>query len=83
RLDHALFERLLELLSRALASSPDSAGARRGTTTDGRIEVVLKPAGDSAMAELTTPQGVFRGPDYLIEVRAPGMRPFRRAIGEG
>src|SRR6266571_1725607 len=34
RLDHALFERLLELLGRALASSPDSSGLRRGSTAD-------------------------------------------------
>ena len=83
RLDHALFERLLELLGRALSSSPDPSGWRRGATTDGRIEVVLKPPADTAIAELTTPRGVFRGPDYYIEIRAQGTRGILRASGTG
>jgi hypothetical protein len=82
RLDHALFERLLELLGRALASSPDGSGWRRGTTADGRIEIVLKPPGDAAVARLETPHGVFCGPDYMIEVRAAGTHRVSRASGE-
>lgn len=83
RLDHALFERLLELLGRALASSPGPSGSRSSTTTDGRIEVVLTPPGDAATAELSTPRGVFRGPDYSIEIRASGTRRVQRASGAG
>lgn len=82
-LDHALFERLLELLGGALAASPDSSGARRGSTTDGRIEIILRPPADGAVARLRTPRGVFRGPDYEIEIRAAGARPARRASGGG
>jgi uncharacterized protein (TIGR02677 family) len=74
QLDHALFERLLELLGRALASSPDASGGRRGTTTDGRIEIILRPPGDAAVACVTTARGVFRGPDYAVEIRASGGR---------
>lgn len=74
RLDHALFERLLELLGRALSSGPDSSGWRRGTTADGQIEIVLRPTGDATVARLKTPLGVFTGPDYSIEVRAAGAR---------
>jgi uncharacterized protein (TIGR02677 family) len=70
RLDHALFERLLELLGRALASNPDSSGLRRGSTADGRIEVLLKAPPDGTTATLVTPRGTFQGPDYEIQIRA-------------
>lgn len=82
RLDHALFERLLELLGRALSSGPDRSGWRRGTTADGRIEIVLRPPGDAAVARLETPLGVFTGPDYAIEVSAAGTQRASRASGE-
>jgi uncharacterized protein (TIGR02677 family) len=82
-LDHALFERLLELLGRALTIGPGRSGVRRTTTSDGRIEIVLRPARQDAIAELRTPLGVFRGPDYDIEIRASGARQVRRASGDG
>jgi hypothetical protein len=72
RLDHALFERLLELLGRALASTPDSSGLRRGSTADGRVEVLLKAPPDGASATLVTPRGTFQGPDYEIQIQARG-----------
>ncbi|GLY71257.1 hypothetical protein Atai01_78760 [Amycolatopsis taiwanensis] len=71
-LDHATFERLLDLLGRALATTPDSSGARRATTSDGKVEIVLSPPPDPAMATLRTPRGVFQGPDYLVKITAPG-----------
>jgi uncharacterized protein (TIGR02677 family) len=79
RLEHAVFERLLDLLGRALAGSPDGSGIRRSTTADGRIEILLRPPPDAAVARLATPHGVFHGPDYLIEIRAAGERGARRA----
>ena len=83
-LDHVMFERLLELLGRALSTSPDRSGIRRTTTSDGRIEIVLR-AGRSGrvggVAVLTTPLGTFRGPDYEIEVRVPGAG-HRKAVGD-
>jgi uncharacterized protein (TIGR02677 family) len=83
-LDHALFERLLELLGRALMASADRTGARRTTTSDGRIEIVLRPPADPGLAELSTPLGTFRGPDYEVEVRGAGRshRPRRAAGGQ-
>ncbi|MGP3999650.1 TIGR02677 family protein [Streptomyces sp. 8N706] len=72
RLGHGVFERLLDLLGRALSSGPDSTGARRGTTGDGRVEVVLRPAPDGGSAVLRTPRGTLEGPDYVVEVRTPG-----------
>ena len=82
-LDHALFERLLELLGRALASDADRRGARWSTTSDGRIEIVLRPAARAAVAELRTPLGVFRGPDYDVEIRACDTRSAGQASGSG
>lgn len=68
RLDHATFERLLELLGRALAARADSAGSRRATTADGKVEIVLLAPPDSARATLRTPRGVFTGPDYSVHI---------------
>lgn len=82
RLDHAVFERLLDLLGRALGNVPEPSGTRRGSTTDGRIEIVLRPPQDGARAELKTPLGVFQGPDYVLEIVVPGERKGRRASGE-
>ena len=80
RLDHALFERLLELLGGALAASPDSSGTRRATTADGRIEILLTAPPDGATATLITPRGTFRGPDYEIQIRACGAAPAQPAV---
>jgi uncharacterized protein (TIGR02677 family) len=82
-LDHALFERLLDLLGQALTGTPNRSGARRGSTVDGRIEVILTPPADSSLAELKTPRGVFRGPDYSVEIRVPGARHVLRASEAG
>ncbi|MEV3961214.1 TIGR02677 family protein [Nocardia sp. NPDC050193] len=81
-LDHEVFERLLDLLGRALGNSPDSDGARRGRTGDGRVEIVLRAPPDPATTTLTTPRGVFRGPDYLVEISAPGT-PAARSEATG
>lgn len=81
RLDHEVFERLLDLLGRALGNAPESNGTRRGSTTDGRIEIVLRPPQDGARAELKTPRGVFHGPDYNLDIVAPGERKELRASG--
>jgi uncharacterized protein (TIGR02677 family) len=81
-LDHALFERLLELLGRALTSAVDRHGTRRTTTSDGRIEVVLRQASNGRIAELVTPLGIFKGPDYDIEIAATGAGSVKRASGQ-
>jgi uncharacterized protein (TIGR02677 family) len=78
RLDHRVFERLLDLLGRALASGPDRAGTRHASTADGRIEILLRPLAGGSTATLVTGRGTFRGPDYEIEIRAYGQRSARR-----
>jgi Protein of unknown function (DUF2397) len=76
-----LFDRLLELLGRALTTGPDRSGTRRTTTSDGRIEIVLRAAAPGRIAVLTTPLGTFSGPDYEIEVRVPGVGQRQAASG--
>ncbi|MET7328437.1 TIGR02677 family protein [Nonomuraea sp. NPDC005650] len=72
-LEHDTFGRLLDLLGRALAEPPDSTGFRRAVTSDGRVEIVLRAPDDGAVAVLRTSEGWFRGPDYLVDVRALGL----------
>ncbi|MFC9248749.1 TIGR02677 family protein [Streptomyces sp. NPDC057136] len=73
-LDHEVFERLLDLLGRALAVRPDSTGVRRAVTGDGRVEVVLRPPLDAqgAPAVLRTARGTLTCPDYVIAVHTAG-----------
>ncbi|MFI8519188.1 TIGR02677 family protein [Streptomyces sp. NPDC085481] len=71
-LDPAAFDRLLDLLGRALAARPDAGGRRRATTGDGRVEVALSPPPDGRTAVLRTAQGTMAGPDYVIQVTAAG-----------
>jgi uncharacterized protein (TIGR02677 family) len=73
-LEHGRFERLLELLGRALSAPPDVAGHRRGMSTDGRVELVLRAPADGSRATLRTRKGVFSGPDYIVDVRVLGAR---------
>ncbi len=71
-LDHATFQRLLELVGRALSSRPDSSGCRHGTSADGRMRLLLRPPSEGRTAELRTPQGRLTAPDYLIDVHPVG-----------
>ncbi|MGW4373743.1 TIGR02677 family protein [Streptomyces albidoflavus] len=72
-LDTAVFDRLLELLGRALAVPPDADGLRRATTGDGRVEIALSPPPDARTAVLRTARGTLRSPDYVIHVTTLGQ----------
>jgi uncharacterized protein (TIGR02677 family) len=71
-LDPAAFDRLLDLLGRALAARPDASGARRAVTGDGRVEVGLFPPPDDRVAVLSTAKGELAGPDYVVRITAAG-----------
>ncbi|WP_406707893.1 TIGR02677 family protein [Streptomyces halobius] len=71
-LDPAVFERLLDLLGRALSARPDVTGLRRATTGDGRVEIALSPPPDDRTAVLRTAKGVLAGPDYTVCITAVG-----------
>ncbi|WP_242884426.1 TIGR02677 family protein [Actinomadura litoris] len=81
RLEHDTLRRLLSLIGQALSMRPEADGERRALTTDGRIEVRLWPPADGRTAELWTPRGRFRGPDYLVDIRFLTAAPSRRASG--
>jgi uncharacterized protein (TIGR02677 family) len=68
-LDRETFGRLLDLLGRALAERPGDDGLRRAVTSDGRVEILLRPPPDGRLAELRTSTGRLSGPDYLVDVR--------------
>ncbi len=67
-LDHAVFERLLDLLGRALATPAGIDGVRRAVTGDGQVEIELHAADHGRTAALRTPQGTFSGPDYRVRI---------------
>jgi hypothetical protein len=81
RLEHGVFQRLLDLLGRALSTGPDSSGARRGVTSDGKVEILLTPPQDSRAAVLRTSRGRFAGPDFVVDVRVAGVRRRREDTG--
>ncbi|MFJ9902348.1 TIGR02677 family protein [Streptomyces sp. NPDC101152] len=72
RLDHRVFERLLDLLGRALAVRPGSDGVRRAVTADGRVEVLLRAPDGPGRALLRTSHGRLTAPDYVLEIRPAG-----------
>ncbi|WSP86918.1 TIGR02677 family protein [Streptomyces sp. NBC_01235] len=76
-LDPAAFERLLDLLGRALSSRPDGTGARRAVSADGGVEILLEAVeaveavegvADDRIARLRTANGVMSGPDYVVRI---------------
>ncbi|MFG2226343.1 TIGR02677 family protein [Streptomyces sp. NPDC048644] len=69
-LDPVVFERLLDLLGRALSAGQDTTGLRRATTGDGRVEIVLSPPPDHRTAVLRTAKGALSGPDYIVHITA-------------
>lgn len=78
KLDRAAFERLLDLLGRALAVPADSTGARRAVTADGRVEITLRSVQDGRRALLVTAHGELEGPDYLVSVHDSTARIHQR-----
>ncbi|MEW1648687.1 TIGR02677 family protein [Streptomyces sp. NPDC091219] len=71
-LDLAVFDRLLDLLGRALSARPGVDSARRATTGDGRVEIALSAPLDGHTAVLRTTRGALTGPDYIVHITAAG-----------
>jgi uncharacterized protein (TIGR02677 family) len=67
-LDRDEFGLFLGLLGDALAAGPPVDGEIRTLTSDGTLEIVLAPIPDAGIAELHTPDGVFRGADHLLTI---------------
>ncbi|AEH09880.1 MULTISPECIES: TIGR02677 family protein [Protofrankia] len=73
-LGHEELSYLLDLLGHALDGPLDSSGARRATTSDGRVEIVARPTDDGRLAMIRTPRGVLTAPDHVVEIILVGQR---------
>jgi uncharacterized protein (TIGR02677 family) len=84
-LDRDEFVLFLGLLGDALASGPFLPDGVRTTTSDGTLEILLRPTGDGVLVEIQTPDGIFRGHDHLItitDLRAPAEPPRAAAAAD-
>jgi uncharacterized protein (TIGR02677 family) len=68
-LDSAEFALFLRLLGEALAAGPPGPdGTIRTRTTDGTMEIILRPLPGAGIAEIVTPGGTMRGPDHELTI---------------
>jgi uncharacterized protein (TIGR02677 family) len=68
-LDHDEFSLFLRVLGEALSAGPPGPdGAVTIRTSDGTMEIVLRPLSDGVLAEIKTTDGVLRGPDHEITI---------------
>ncbi len=68
QLDPAAFRCFLALLGDALAARVPGRRTVETATSDGTMSVRLTALDDGRRAEIRTPQGIFRGPDHLVEI---------------
>ncbi|MFE9941926.1 TIGR02677 family protein [Streptomyces hirsutus] len=67
-LDPHAFQLFLRLLGDALATWRPGMTSTVVTSGDGSMEIRLTALGDGSTAEVRTPDGVFSGPDHLIDI---------------
>ncbi|MEU9098015.1 TIGR02677 family protein [Streptomyces sp. NPDC048361] len=67
-LDPVSFRMFLQLLGDALATWRPGMTHTVATSNDGSMEIRLTASADGSVAEVRTPDGVFRGPDHTIEI---------------
>lgn len=86
-LDRDEFALFLRVLGDALSAGPAGPdGVVSTRTTDGTIEITLRPLPDGTVAQIVTPDGVLRGPDHEITIRdttEPGQAAPAPAPAEG
>lgn len=69
RVDEQEFAHLLAWVGRAYEIAPSPDGTRRAASTDGRTSIRLKPPKDlQPTVTLSTPLGLMRLPDFVLEV---------------
>jgi uncharacterized protein (TIGR02677 family) len=69
KLDPDEFRLFLRILGDALSAGPAGPdGVVTTRTTDGTLEIVLRPLTDGTVAEIVTTEGVLRGPDHEITI---------------
>jgi uncharacterized protein (TIGR02677 family) len=67
-LDTAAFGLFLRLLGDALANWPAGSSQTATTSSDGSMEIRMTVLDEDGEAKITTPDGVFHGPDHLVEI---------------
>lgn len=67
-LDPAAFRLFLQLLGDALSARVPGQRSVTTTTNDGTMLIRLTVLGEGRRVEIRTPQGIFRGPDHLVEI---------------
>jgi uncharacterized protein (TIGR02677 family) len=67
-LDPHAFQLFLRLLGDALATWRPGTITTVATSGDGSMEIRLTALNDGSTAEVRTPDGVFSGPDHLIDI---------------
>jgi uncharacterized protein (TIGR02677 family) len=67
-LDPAAFAMFLGLLGDALTARVPGRRSVTTTTSDGTMQIRLTALDPEQTAEIRTPDGVFRGPDHLVEI---------------
>ncbi|WP_158895332.1 TIGR02677 family protein [Amycolatopsis anabasis] len=67
-LDPSVFRLFLTLLGDALAARVPGQRVVETTTSDGTMAIRLTALEGDDQAEIHTPDGVFRGPDHLVEI---------------
>ncbi|GAA3477253.1 TIGR02677 family protein [Streptomyces yanii] len=66
--DPLAFGLFLQLLGDALATWRPGMTRTVATSNDGSMEIRLTALDDGTLAEIRTPNGVFRGPDHRVEI---------------
>lgn len=74
-LDERAFRLFLNLLGDALTARVPGHDVVETTTSDGTVTVRLETLGDGTVAEIVTSTGVFRGPNYLVQITDRTGRP--------
>lgn len=67
-LDRSEFHLFLDLLGKALAEQRSSNSEVITTSSDGSLQIVMKPTEDDVMAAILTADGVFRGRDHYVRI---------------
>jgi uncharacterized protein (TIGR02677 family) len=74
-LDRDAFGLFLALLGDALSARRSDQGEVATTTADGTLRIRLVALANAALVEIRTPDGVFRGPDHVVEIADLTPRP--------
>ncbi|MHB1592569.1 MAG: TIGR02677 family protein [Streptosporangiaceae bacterium] len=80
-LDPRAFRLFLALLGDALTAREPGAAEVRTVTSDGTLEVRLSLVPDGGEATIRTADGVFTGPEHVIEITDLASAPVRAAAG--